>query len=472
MSPFLSFWVLGLLDGSWLARFFNVGGVSEIVSALIALGVLIFFHELGHFLTAKGVGVGVERFSLGFGPRLWGWRRGETDYCVSAVPLGGYVKMVGEDPKEGETLSETDRARSFAHRPLWARFLIVFAGPGSNFVLAALILAAVFAIVGRQAFPAVVGRVLPGSPAQTAGLRTGDQVLAVDRNPVVAWDDVRERVSGAEGRALTFEVKRGSETLALDITPRRERLKNLFGEEIDSWEIGANPHLPAKVGEALQGDPAAKAGLRSGDIIRAVDGQPVQVWEDLQERIHKSAGKTLTLTVERDGHTLTVQVVPQARRQQTPLGEGEEVGLIGISPAPTFLHIRSNPIVAMGQGIIRTWEITALTAVSLWKLITGGLPASTIGGPIQIAVASGQQARQGFAQYAFFVAVISVNLGLLNLLPVPVLDGGHILFFAMEAVLRKPVNLRAREIAHQVGFFLLLLLMVFAIYNDLTRIFK
>ena len=389
-----------------------------------------------------------------------------------AEMMRSVIKMVGEDPKEGEMLPETERGRSFAHKPLWARFLIVFAGPGSNFILAAVILAAVFALVGRQTLPAMVGRVLPGSPAQTAGLRTGDQVLTVDRAPVVAWDDVRERVGQSNGRPLAFEVKRGAETLTLNITPRRERLKNLFGEEVDSWEVGANPYLPAKVGEVFPGDPAAKAGLQSGDIIQAVDGEPVQVWEDLQERIHKSAGKALTLTVERGGQTMTIPVVPQARRQQTPLGEGEEVGLIGISPAPTFLHIRSNPIVAIGQGIIRTWDITALTGLSIWKLVTGRLPASTIGGPIQIAVASGQQARQGVAQYAFFVAIISVNLGLLNLLPVPVLDGGHILFFALEAVLGKPVGLRAREIAHQVGFVLLLLLMVFAIYNDLIRIFK
>jgi len=288
----------------------------------------------------------------------------------------------------------------------------------------------------------------------------------------VAWDDVRDRVVRASGRPLAIELKRGQETSAVTITPRQERVKNLFGEEIESWEIGASPYLPAKVGEVLPGDPAAKAGLQPGDVIRTVDGEPILVWEDLQERIHRSAGKSLTLSVERDGRTLTVQVVPQARRQQTPLGDGEEVGLIGVSPAPMFLYIRSNPIVAIGQGIMRTWDITVLTGVSLWKLITGRLPASTIGGPIQIAVASGQQARQGLVQYAFFVAVISVNLGLLNLLPVPVLDGGHILFFVIEALLRKPIGLRAREIAHQVGFVLLLLLMVFAIYNDVVRIFR
>ncbi len=475
MSLFVSILVfpaLALLDGTWLARFFTLAGVSEVAGFIVAIGVLIFIHELGHFLTAKGVGVGVERFSLGFGPRLWGVKRGETDYRVSAVPLGGYVKMIGEDPKEGEALPEALRARSFAHKPLWARFLIVFAGPGSNFVLAAFIFTLVFAFVGRQTLPAVAGRVLSGGPAQTAGFRTGDQITAVDRAPVKAWDEVRERVSQSGGRPLVFEVRRGGEALSLTVTPRRERFKNLLGDETEEWEIGVAPYLPPQLGEVRQGDPAAKAGLRAGDVIRTVDGEPVEVWDDLAERIHRSAGRALALTVDRGGQTMTIQVIPQATRQETPLGEGEVVGLIGISPAASFLYIRSNPILAMGEGVARTWEITALTGLSLWKLVTRRIPASNIGGPIRIAQESGQQARQGFVPYAFFVAVISINLGLLNLLPVPVLDGGHIFFFAVEAVLGKPVGLRTREIAHQVGFVLLLLLMVFAMYNDLIRLFR
>lgn len=206
--------------------------------------------------------------------------------------------------------------------------------------------------------------------------------------------------------------------------------------------------------------------------MTALDGAAVLSWEELAEGIHKRPGRKVALSVRRGGESLTIEVVPQATKQRPPSGEETEVGLIGISPAGAVTYVRSNPVVAMGEGIIRTGEITALTVVGLWKLVKRELPASAIGGPLQIAVSAGEQARQGFTSLAFFTAVISINLAVLNLLPVPMLDGGHLFFFAIESVMGRPLSVRKRELAQQVGFFLLALLMVFAMYNDIQRFFR
>ena len=254
------------------------------------------------------------------------------------------------------------------------------------------------------------------------------------------------------------------------LTPARAKARDIFGDEREIWDLGVRPYTPAKIGEVLAGYPAAQAGLEPGDTVVALDGTPVLSWDELAEAIRKRPGRPVRLTVDRGGgQALTVAVTPQRIKERGPAGEEIEVGRIGISPIPALAYVRSNPLVAIGEGVMRTVEITALTAIGLWKLVTGQLPASTIGGPIQIAVSAGEQAKQGITSLAFFTAVISVNLALINLLPVPILDGGHLLFFAIEAVLGRPLSLKKREAAQQVGFFLLLLLMVFAVYNDLAR---
>jgi regulator of sigma E protease len=446
--------------------------VTSIISFVVVVGILIFIHELGHFFLARWIGVGVERFSIGFGPILFRLRRGETEYCVSAIPMGGYVKMVGEDPREAESSIPTDPRKSFSLNPLWARSLIVFAGPGMNFVLAAAIFAGVFMVAGRPVLPSVLGRIQPGSPAAQAGLQTGDRVTAVEGRTVAHWDDLMKALQSSRGETVQLTIRRDSEERRLALTPARAKVKDIFGDEQQIWDLGARPHAPARVGEVLAGYPAAKAGLKAGDIVVALDGVPVFSWDELAERIHKRPGRKVELAVRRDGQSLTVSVVPQATKQRTPGGEETEVGLIGISPAGAMTYVRSNPIQAVGEGIIRTGEITALTAVGLWKLVKRELPASTIGGPLQIAVTAGEQARQGLTSLAFFTAVISVNLAILNLLPVPMLDGGHLFFFVIEAVLGRPLSIRKRELAQQVGFFFLALLMVFAVYNDILRFFK
>jgi len=445
--------------------------VTTILSFVVVIGILILIHELGHFLVARWTGVGVERFSIGFGPVLLRWRGKETEYCLSAIPMGGYVKMMGEEnPLEGGGSALVDPAKSFSLKPLPSRFLIVFAGPGMNFVLAAAIFAAVFMTVGRPVLPSTLGRIKPDGPAAQAGLRTGDRVTAVGGAPVANWEDLVNLIQAAKGETRQITFARDGHEQRTGLTPTRTKVRDIFGDEREMWDLGARPFAPAKIGEVLPGYPAARAGLLAGDTVVALEGTSVFSWDELAEAIHKRAGKQTELTVERDGQSLSVTVVPQPVKDRGPSGEEVEVGRIGISPTVAVAYVRLNPIVAVGQGILRTWDMTALTAVGLWKLVTRQLPASTIGGPIQIAVVAGEQAKQGITSLAFFTAVISVNLALLNLLPVPMLDGGHLLFFVIEAVRGRPLSLRKREVAQQVGLFLLLLLMVFAVYNDLARI--
>ena len=464
-----------LADGS-IGSMLLSGAFDYVVSAVVALGALIFIHELGHFLVAKAMGVGVERFSLGFGPRIFSFRRGETEYCVSIVPLGGYVKMTGEEATGEDAIhpatdvAPTDPAKSFSTKPLWARALIVFAGPGMNFVLAAVIFSAVFATVGVPVLEPTIGRVSPDSPAAQAGLRPRDQVVALDGKPVEHWGEIEDAVARANGRALGLTIVRDGARQEMSVTPRKVPVKTPFNEPAEAWSIGARPYLPPVVGEVRPGMPAAEAGLQPRDRVIALNGQPIETWDELAETISTKADEPLTLRIERGGSRMDVTVTPRVEVERDALGNETKVGRIGIATATSQTFKRSDPFTSIARGVARTWDVTVITVVSIWKLATGTIPASNIGGPLQISMVAGQQAQQGLVSYAFFVALISVNLAILNLLPVPMLDGGHLLFFAIEAVLGRPLSLRKREIAQQIGLALLLLLMVFALFNDLTRL--
>jgi regulator of sigma E protease len=443
-----------------------------LVSFVVVLGVLIVVHELGHFIMARLAGVGVERFSVGFGPVLWRFRGKETEYCVSAIPMGGYVKMMGDDenPLEGGKGATIDPRKAFNAKPLAARFLIVFAGPAMNFVLAVVIAALMFMLVGRPVAPAQVGRVVEGGPAAQAGLQTGDRIISIDGAAVPYWEDVARVVQAAGPRALKVVVKGASGERTVDLTPTQTKRRDLFGDEQNVWELGASPYIPATIGDTVSGDPADPAGLKSGDTVTALEGQPVMSWDDLAEKIHQRAGQPTRLEVKRGSETLPITVTPKKGKIPGPDGKEVEAGLVGIRPGGTTLMVRSNPLTATWEGVVWAGDVTAKTAIGLYKWASRQIPSNSIGGPIQIATMAGEQARQGISSLALFTAVISVNLFLLNLLPVPMLDGGHLLFFACEAVLGRPLSVRKREVAQQVGFALLMLLMVFAFYNDFKRI--
>ena len=349
---------------------------TSILSAIIVLGVLVFAHELGHFIMAKKLRIGVITFSLGFGPRLVRKRIGETDYQIASVPLGGFVKLIGENPDE--EIQEEDRYRSFSHAPVWKRAMIVSAGPIFNFFLAIVL----FSLV------------------------------------------------------------------------------NLFGV----------PYLPAKIGEMSPGLPAEKSGLKRGDVVLSVNGEKVQKWDDLSRIIRASDGKELTLQVRRDGENLDIRVTPQSSKTKNLFGEEVQIFMIGIQPAEEVVNEKVSPLVAVGMGFEQTGSGIKLTLVSIWKLIERVIPAKTIGGPLMIAQLAGEQAKRGLVSFILFMAILSINLGVINLFPIPILDGGHFIFLGFEAILGKPLSMKKMEIAQQVGLVVIILLMIFAFYNDIVRI--
>jgi regulator of sigma E protease len=447
--------------------------MTTIVSFIVVIGLLILIHELGHFLVARWAGVGVERFSIGFGPVLFRWRGKETEYCLSVIPMGGYVKMMGEEnPLEGGQTLPYDPAKAFSLKPLWVRFLIVFAGPGMNFVLAAVIFMLVLATAGRPVWPPVIGRVAPDSPAAVAGLVTGYVVTKVDARPVAHWEDLEREIASSNGRPLRLTVVRGGAPQEMTLTPRLTEVRDpIFKDPRSTWDLGAGPQLLPQIGSVNPGSPAEKAAVKAGDVVVAVAGQPVFTPEELMQAIQRRAGQTFEIAVEREGRRVPLRVTATAVKEKNTAGEEVEVGRIGVGIVTKTVQYEPYPLHrAVWYGIVKTWDMTALTAKGLWKIASRQIDSSNIGGPIQIASEAGRQAKEGAASLALFTAIISVNLALLNLLPVPMLDGGHLFFFIIEAVMGRPLSLRKREAAQQLGFVLLMLLMVYALYNDLVRI--
>lgn len=373
-----------------------------VVYAIIVLGVLIFVHELGHFLFAKMLGVSVEKFSLGFGPKLLGKKIGETEYLLSAFPLGGYVKMFGEGgfieggeshhpPEDEEVESETahapvqrelteeEKSRSFAHKPVLARIAIVMAGPVFNLIFAWMIFI-VLCMMGVPTVTAKIGEVLKDKPAARAGVLKGDVISSINGKPIARWEEIAEGVAASKGQPLTVSVKRGEKTVDFTMTPEPRISKNLFGEKVNGYAIGV---------------------ASAGDVVTEY----------------------------------------------------------------------YNPFQAVIKGTEQTWKVIDITIMSLVKMVQRVVPMDSVGGPIMIAKMAGEQASAGGASFLAFMALLSINLGVLNLLPVPVLDGGHLLFYFMELIFRRPVPQKVREYAQQIGMVLLLGLMVMAFYNDIIRYF-
>jgi regulator of sigma E protease len=349
----------------------------NIISVIILLGVLIFVHELGHFLVAKLSGVGVLKFSLGFGPKVIGKTVGETEYLVSAVPLGGYVKLLGESGEED--IRPEDEKRSFQRQHVLKRMAIVSAGPIFNFVFAIVVFSVIFGI-GVPSLTSKVGGIQEGAAAFRAGIEKGDTILAIDGNKIELWSELADIIRDSEGRELELEIERGNKILRIGVVPEKRTGSNIFGEAIEAYQIG-------------------------------------------------------------------------------------------ISSSQEMVVKRFNPLQAVLQGIGQTWSVTKLVVVGIYKIIEGVVSPRELGGPILIAKMSGEFAKQGLIPFVFFMAFLSINLGVLNLLPIPVLDGGHLMFFLNEAATGKEVNIRWREMAQQVGFFLLMMLMIFVFWNDIVRIF-
>jgi regulator of sigma E protease len=435
--------------------------------ATILLGILVFVHELGHFIVAKSVGIKVLKFSLGFGPKVVGKKYGETEYLLSAFPLGGYVKMLGEEPDE--ELDEAEKERAYNYQPLWKRFSVVFSGPLFNLFFAVVIFVLIF-FSGVPVQKPDVGNVTENSPAARAGLMTGDRILEINETPVLSWDEIEASVRQDMGRPVSLKIRRAGETLEVSVTPEKKAGKNIFGESKESWDIGISPLIYPIVGRVMKDTPAEKAGLREGDRIIDIGGTELKTWQDVTSIIHENPGRELRFKIKRNDQLMELLISPEKKTEKTPDGKEKAIGLIGISPAPNDFVRKFGPVKALSLGVTRTWEISELTLVSIVKLIQRVIPAETIGGPILIFQMAGQQASHGAMNFFSFMAVISINLGILNLLPIPVLDGGHILFLGIEALRRKPLSEKVIMASQRVGLAVLLMLMAFAFYNDIVRL--
>lgn len=428
-----------------------LSGAAGIIWAVIALGVLIFFHELGHFIVAKLSGVGVLKFSLGFGRKLVGRKVGETEYLISALPFGGYVKMVGED--DGTELSEEDRKRSFSAQSVWKRFAIVFAGPFFNIILAVLLIYVVL-ITGVPTAVIKIAGVLPGSAAEAAGFRPDDIIREMDGIEAPSWEYMDEYAAKHPDKTIEFSVLRGKQTVNISANVKGDPGREGFGLKeqvlIDMMKTGS---------------PADRAGMEPGDRVVAVGGVPVDSWMKMSKIIRANPGKEIPFTVEREGRMLDLKVTPEPDPRD-PEGGGQ----IKVIRGSETIVKRYGPVEAALQSTAITLNMATAITGFIGKLIAGKEDYSEVGGPILIAQMSVKQAEKGFGDFVFFIAVLSVNLGIINLVPIPILDGGHLFFLGLEAVMGRPLSLRKREIAQQIGLFILIALMVFIFYKDIMRL--
>ncbi|MFO7766377.1 MAG: RIP metalloprotease RseP [Pelovirga sp.] len=437
--------------------------MTTVIAGILMLGFLVFIHELGHFAVAKMYGVKVLKFSLGFGPRLMSYRYGETEYLICAIPLGGYVQMLGEGMgTEGEAGTEpaVDQERSFANKPVSHRLAIVGAGPLMNLILPLLILPVSF-MIGIQMptyfeQPACIGHVLPDSDADRAGFAAGDCLVTINGTEVDYWNAANLRFVNEAGAPLVFDVERDGRLLQLVVPAENNSLEGMQG-------LGLMPHLQARIGGLAAGMPAAAAGVQEGDLILQIDGSRVESWYGLRELIQVSGGTPVEVELQRDGRTFTLEMTPE---QRDPDGDY----LLGVAPMQELELKRYGPVAAVQEGVKKTGELIELTIVFIQKLFTGNVSAKNIGGPITVVQVAGQAAQTDLSAILTVLAFISIQLGILNLLPIPILDGGHILFYLYELVTRRPVSMRARETAQQIGLAMLLMLMVLAFYNDIIRL--
>jgi regulator of sigma E protease len=430
----------------------------DVLSLVIVLGVLVFIHEGGHFLLARLLKAPVSVFSFGFGKRLFGIERGGTDYRVSAIPLGGYVRIRGLGPDESDVVGKEEHVPE-PLLPRWRRTLILLAGPGAN-VVGAMVFVSLAFVVGVQVpiwqdERPKVAWVDPGSPAAAAGIKGGDLVLAIDGKRVRTWRDLDMATLGSPGQALVVKFRRDGQEHEVTLTPRTVT-------RYDIGYAGLAPPIPAEVPGVLPGSPAEKAGLRAGDIIVAVNGEAVRHFYDVMRLVGASAGRELTLTIKRGGATLKVRA--------TPRDEGGQ-GKLGIpAPNPTTLKRLALPA-AIGEAVRENVRMTRETFAVIGRMLAGRTSLRQMSGPIDIARFSGQAARTGAVSFIWLLGVISLQLAIFNLLPIPVLDGGHLAVIGIESALRRDFSERTKERILNIGFWLIIMLVVVVFYNDIAKNF-
>jgi len=442
--------------------------LNTLVAFIVALGVLIVVHEYGHYLVARLCGVKVLRFSIGFGRALLVKRIGkdQTEWVIAAVPFGGYVKML--DEREGPVAAhEADRA--FNRQTVWRRIAIVVAGPLFNFAFAVLVYAGLFMHGLPEAWP-VVGAPPAGTLAAASGIGAGDTVRAIDGEPVATWQDLRWQILQAALQRHAVQVETLSErghitTVTID-------LRDFPADEVEADvldRIGLRlyrPMLEPVIGKVVPGGSAERSGLGPGDRVLSADGKPIKTWDDFVSVVRSKPGTPIPLLVERDGARRTVEVTadPKTRIIGAQVRQSEDY------VEKMFVRVQHGPLTSLAKGFAKTWDISLFSLKMLGRMLIGEVSWKHLSGPVTIADFAGQSAQMGWISYVSFLALISISLGVLNLLPIPLLDGGHLLYYAIEIVKGGPVSERVMELGQRVGLALLLVMMAFAFYNDLNRL--
>lgn len=449
--------------------------ISTLAAFILALGVLITFHEFGHYLVARWSGVKVLRFSIGFGRPLFRkrWGKDQTEWVIAAIPLGGYVKML--DEREGKVMPE-DLPRSFNHQPVSRRFAIVAAGPIANFLLAILLYWVIF-ILGISGIKPILGPVVPATPAAFASFEAGETIVEIDGESVASWQEMHWKLLKL-ALDKSPDIKLETVNQKGEIALRYLDLSNFTADELDSDfidKIGLSIYQPVIkpiIAQVIDNEAGYRAGLMEGDEIYAVNGEEIVDWKELVDLIRSNPDQPVVMEILRGNDFIRIDVTPDAAMEN-----GDKIGKVGIAPQVDYAELEnllvtvSYPVgIAMLKAIDKTWETTILTFQMLGKMIIGDVSWKNISGPISIADYAGQTAQMGFAAYIGFLALISVSLAVLNLLPIPVLDGGHLMYYLIEIIRGTPLSEKAMMIGQQIGMAMLFTLIIFAIYNDIHRL--
>lgn len=448
--------------------------VQTVLAFLLALTLLIFVHELGHFAAARWCGVKVLKFSIGFGPAIWSraWGTDRTEWVIAAIPLGGYVQMLDErDRDPSQPITSSDLPRAFSRRPLHQRAFIVLAGPLANFALAVVLYAALAWVGTEQPVP-VLDAPPASSAAADAGLIAGDRIVSVNGAPLQSWNQLRLKIIDASlgGATVSLTIDRAGQLRQQTLGTRGAMSSEV--PDRDPLQVLGLLLAPGEVliGSLIAGEPAVTAGLQAGDRVLAVNGDPIRRARELIERVRDSAGRALVIVVQRGADEITVRVTPSA--QSAGAAEAQPRGRIGamLQDRVKTEVVQADPLDAVIQGVARTWEMSAFSLRMLGRMLTGDLSMRNLSGPVTIADMAGQTARSGLQSYLGFIALISVSLGVLNLLPIPVLDGGHLVYYAVEAIRRRPLSDQVMAITQKAGLLLVVFMMALALFNDFTRL--
>ncbi len=439
--------------------------ISNILPIVIVLGVLVLVHELGHFIAAKIFGVRVERFSIGFPPRLFGIKLGDTDYCISAIPLGGYVKMSGMIDESMDSSSLTGAPYEFMSKPTYQKVIIISAGVIMNFLLAVIILGGILWYKGEPVLPTTtIGVVEEGGIADSLGMKPHDKILAINHTRIENWQDINDAFLKHLGNDITFRIERNGTVQEIVLHWNNHKLT-------DMERFGIGPLLPPVVGGLQPGFPAVEAGLQPGDRIVAINDSAITSWNDMTSLIYNSPGKPLTFTIRRGEETLVKVITPKPHTLEDKNGKSITRGLIGISYQVAYRKVSFFPAIA--EGFQRAVLFGELNIKGFARLITGQESTrDMLMGPIGIAQVAKDYAQQGYSNLILLIAYLSVVLAIINILPIPALDGGHLVIILIEGIRKKPLPVRAKMIVQQIGMVFLLMLIFFVIFNDLARIFS